>query len=35
VVYGALIMLIAVFEPSGLVGIARRVQKRLHRRPAT
>ena len=35
VVYGALIMLIAVFEPSGLVGIARRIQKRLHQRPAT
>ena len=29
VVYGALIMVIAVFEPSGLVGIARRVRKRL------
>ncbi len=29
VVYGALIMVIAVFEPSGLVGIARRLRKRV------
>ena len=27
VVYGALIMVIAVFEPSGLVGIARRLRR--------
>jgi branched-chain amino acid transport system permease protein len=33
VVYGALIMLIAVFEPSGLVGLARRVRTRFARSP--
>jgi len=31
VIYGALVMLIAVVEPSGLVGLAHRLRRRLRR----
>jgi branched-chain amino acid transport system permease protein len=33
VIYGALIMLIAVFQPSGVIGLARRLGRR-RRQPA-
>jgi ABC-type branched-subunit amino acid transport system permease subunit len=29
IIYGALVMLIAVIEPAGLVGLARRARRRL------